>query len=301
MTERLIANKIIGVLWTYNSDVILLAKVIKCLMKSVNTAIVVDNGSRNFTKIEKVLKQFTNIVLIRLRKNTGVHALNIGIAEAIKMRAQWILLLDDDTLINPRILKESLELYTSLPENIRSRIATISLMEGIPSKWLQCRKKLIAYYGPWMFSGTLIKAELVSRYNILIRESFFLDQADFDFFWKIRNLGYYTTLYVDEGIKHRLGKPFRGPRIKIPLIGILEINSYENPLRYYYIIRNSTILLLEKKLSPLCYMMQLIHFFIPLAFVDGLKKALRTLVLGLAHGIFKIEGIIDPDIFEDKD
>ncbi len=47
------------------------------------------------------------------------------------------------------------------------------------------------------FSGCLINAHLIKQ-GVRIRQKFFLDQADFDFFDKIRNKGFLTIAYLDE-------------------------------------------------------------------------------------------------------
>ena len=130
------------------------------------------------------------------------------------------------------------------------------------------------------FSGTIIRVKCVKDKRIKIREGFFLDQADFDFFYEIKRLGFLTCIYVDELLEHKLGVPL--------LIG-RKLLIYENSceVRYYLIVRNSTILLLEGVIPPLFYFSQLIGFLYPLWLVEGFRKALKSLITGLAHGLFK--------------
>jgi len=118
------------------------------------------------------------------------------------------------------------------------------------------------------------------------------DQADFDFFERIRARGFLTIAYSGEKmIEHRLGAP--SPiRVKLPLIGVTGV--YELAWRYYYIARNSTVLLMEGKLDVKFYLGQLIVFAIPLIFCEGLVKFFKTLTLAITHGLGRKLGYLDP-------
>jgi len=54
-----------------------------------------------------------------------------------------------------------------------------------------------------IFSGTLIRADVAFR--VCCRDDFFLDQADFDMYSRIRKPGYFTLSVNCKLVDHRLG------------------------------------------------------------------------------------------------
>jgi len=285
---------IVTIVWTYNPSTLTLSKCLSSVIADVNKIFVIDNGSRNRFEVEEICKSFPKVEFIEIGFNSGVRALNIGISLALKERAELILLLDDDSYVKPGAIKKVLESYEKLYEAsvqsyVLSKVAIIKITENIKklNRFRGCL--VILPHHLMVFSGTFIKASILRDKEIKIREVFFLDQADFDFFYRLKKLGFITLIYVDELIERKLGT--------LQLIG-RKPRVYENSWRYYLIVRNSTILLLEKAMPPHFYFFQLIHYLYPLCFVEGFRKALRALIIGLAHGLFKKEGYIDPMYFK---
>jgi rhamnosyltransferase len=270
---------------------------LKTVTAETGKVIIIDNGSKNKLDIEKLCRSFSNIEFIEMGFNSGVRALNTGIKIALEMGKEWILLLDDDTSIKSKIIQKTLKSYEELCKTLREssicyRIATIRIIDRVPKKLERFRGSLILLpYDLGIFSGTLIRAEILKKHNIRIREGFFLDQADFDFFNNLRKLGYLAVIYIDNLIKHRLGEPYRGP-----VTGLLK--TYQNSYRYYLIVRNATILLLERAIPFHFYVIQIIRYFIPIFFIEGVRRALKSLIMGLTHGLFKKEGYLHPTILQ---
>jgi len=248
--------------------------------------IVVDNGSSNIDQIRRLCSKYDNVTLMELGVNLGVEALNVGMSYAAKkFDSDFILLLDDDTTVYPGALSKVLS------EACGSKLCKfIGALRMSPDDFGRKRGgKLVAFFKRGMFSGSLIRTQLV-REGIRIRKEFFLDQADFDFYDSIRRHGYLTVLYREKLIDHKLGTQLqmkRRPKIRTPHI-------YEPPWKYYYIVRNSTVLLIEHKLDIETYIIQLITYAMALLLVDGIFKTLKALVLGLTHGLFKKLGYLNP-------
>lgn len=79
--------------------------------------IVVDNGSKN-NQAEKIKEKFRNIELIKNKKNEGfVIANNQGIKLALKNGADYILLLNNDTIIKNDFLNILIE-YAEKDNNV---------------------------------------------------------------------------------------------------------------------------------------------------------------------------------------
>ncbi|MEM3264741.1 MAG: hypothetical protein QXH07_02185 [Thermoplasmata archaeon] len=71
-----------------------------------------------------------------------------------------------------------------------------------------------------------------------------MDQIDFDFDFNVIKLGYSIISVTGHLIDYRLG---------IKLGGI----TYEPPTKFYYIFRNSTVLLFERKMPLSLYFFRL--------------------------------------------
>ena len=106
-------KNIFTVIVTYNSG-----KVINDCLRSLckkseindNNIIIVDNNSQDNT-IQLIKQSFNNVKLNKLSDNKGFSkAVNIGIKQALTRRADYILLLNPDTLVETS-LRHSLKLF----------------------------------------------------------------------------------------------------------------------------------------------------------------------------------------------
>ncbi len=74
--------------------------------------IIVDNGSKDVFKLPENLKE--NTTLIRSAINTGFSGgYNIGIREAMKRESDFILIVNNDTIVDPDMLKNLLDVLES--------------------------------------------------------------------------------------------------------------------------------------------------------------------------------------------
>ena len=256
--------QVCALIWTYNPKIELLRKVVNASIQNVDYVLIVDNGSQNHNEID-MLRAF-KVDVVHLPRNLGVEALNIGF-ELLKSKCEWILILDDDSIIEPGAIQETLNKYNSLSEKVRSRIAVISMndLESIPLTLKHKLKNLpkealIAHFDAVIFSGAMIKSEVIERYNLYIDKELFLDHADTDFFTRLRKLGYLTTLYTKPLLQHRLGIPLNKPIN----FGFYVIKTTTKPHRLYYIARNATYLLLRGRITIVHWLLSIMRFFIPL-------------------------------------
>jgi hypothetical protein len=82
---------------------------------------------------------------------------------------------------------------------------------------------------------------------------------------------------------------------------LIKINYIVTPKAYYYIIRNYTILLLEKVISILDWLYVILSFLSILYFKGSSRKMfMKYAILGFTHGIFKKEGYMDFDTISPK-
>ncbi|MEM2240565.1 MAG: glycosyltransferase [Candidatus Bathyarchaeia archaeon] len=281
------SRHICAIIWTFNPDIKQFTKVLESVCNQVNQVIVVDNRSDNISEVQSTCTAF-KVVLIKIGFNSGVHALNVGMKYAVEtFKPSFILLLDDDTIIYPNAILTVLSKVLE-KNNLCKAIGIIQITsQHVPLNW---RGKCIMFWSRGIFSGSLIRAELIKR-GLKVREEFFLDQADYDFYNQIRRLGFITVMYGEKLIDHKIGMKVMLPSLRRPYKRRIWI--YEPPWRYYYVVRNSTVLLMEGGLDIKSYVEQLIAYMVPLFFMDGILGTLKVLVLGIAHGLLRKLGILD--------
>jgi len=287
--------KVCALIWTYNPDIRLLGKVIRAALENVDHILIVDNGSRNREFIEKFKSE--NVEIVHLPRNIGVEALNIGFNILTKREiCEWILILDDDSIIIKRgSIEEVLSKFSLLPKELKQKIAVISIsdLESIPLTLKQKlnilpRESLIAHYDVVIFSGALVKTEVLTKHKLYIDKKLFLYHADTDFFARIRKLGYLTIIYTKPLLRHRLGLTLNRPIN----LGFYTIKTTTRPYRLYYIVRNATYLLLRKRITILQWILSILRFVIPLM-LQSPKTTLKTISIGLAHGIIGKMGVLN--------
>ncbi len=257
---------IIALIVTFNPDERLFAS-LESVRRVVNQIVIVDNHSsdRSFTNLIKNNFNERSIVILELPRNLGIAgALNYGIGY-IKdnFKVGYVLTLDQDTILIEKNL-------TGIIEEANGkffRIGIISLGTNKTKRTIDYREIKYA-----ITSGNLVRVEVFN--NLKFREEFFMDQVDFDFDYEVRKRGYKIILADGCLIDHRLG-------IKLKRL------VYEPQLRIYYIIRNSTVLLMERKLPLTNYMSQIVYWTLSSILQDGIIKYSRTLIIGIIDGFSK--------------
>ena len=277
---------IVAIIVTYNPDQKRFTKVFHSVITEVDMVIVVDNNSQNKDFIKSLCNSRSNCEFIEVGFNSGIaHALKIGINYAMKHNPRWLLLLDDDTILLESSIVKVMKILSALPETIKRRFGAVllSFEEG------SCNVKETRY---GIFAGTLIKGEIATK--VCCRDEFFLDSADHDMYSRIRELGYLTLTISCKLVDHKLGKI-----MWIPVISSIlrRPTYYEPPWRYYYIVRNSTRLLIEGKIDFVLYLRQIIDWGAKIVFVNGFKKFLKPFSLGLLHALLGELGYLGIEVF----
>jgi len=94
---------VVAVIWLFNPKIEKLREVLISVIGQVGKIVLVDNGSSNIKQIRDLrgsLESKDKIILLELRFNSGVYALNFGMSYVCKMfNPEFILLLDQDTII----------------------------------------------------------------------------------------------------------------------------------------------------------------------------------------------------------
>jgi len=273
---------IVAIVVTHNPDVERFRTVIGQVSKQVNRVLMVDNDSKDKNKLMDFCRTAGNCDFVEVGFNSGVaHALRRGISYANRYAPDWLLFLDDDTILMDNAVDRALGLIQNY-RNLSSRIGAVLL----GSNDGDCNIGEVKY---GVFSGTLIRADVAAK--VCCRDEFFMDQADFDMYSRIRELGYLTL-----GIKCKLIDHKLGTKRWVPML--CRYVPYEPPWRYYYIVRNSTKLLLEYKMDIVKYILQLLYWGMGILLVDGPRKLIKSFGLGIIHALLDELGYIDSKYFK---
>lgn len=117
MLEKILVGCI---LVTYNPEFPLLKKVFMSVKDQVDSILIVDNNSNNFKNIQSLVKGFKKVRIIHNTENLGVaSAYNIGKKVLLSSKIDYILLLDQDTILHRTYVYDIFTAYNNLSDKHR--------------------------------------------------------------------------------------------------------------------------------------------------------------------------------------
>jgi rhamnosyltransferase len=257
MPQMYIENRfrVIAIVVTFSPDIGSLQLLLSSIANQVEKIIVIDNGSPNVDEI-KALPLFCKLVaqggaeeLLPLEKNMGLAAAqNIGIEQALAIGASHVLLLDQDSQPDPRMVEELLTAYSELagrgigigalgPRYVDERqtnpppfIRVIGLRLVRYLCEANCAPIEVDYL---IASGSLISAETLNVVGSM-RGDFFIDYIDIEWGLRARRNGFLSFGICSAKMKHSLGDaPYKWRGRSIPM---------HSATRHYYHFRNAVSL-----------------------------------------------------------
>lgn len=222
----------------FNPDIDRLRLSLESLSNQIELIALVDNGSVNIDDVEKLLSIFDNIILIKNNKNIGLaYALNQLCRYAYDQNCDWILTLDQDTVCPPLMVSEMLKFSE---DNIGILCPAVDY-EGLSIKSKANNDEVTQTYA-CMTSGSLTNIHAWKEVGGF-RDEFFIDFVDNDFCMKLE-LHHYKILRVNSCIMHHQLGDAQEKRI----LGVFRFKaSCHSPWRYYYMIRNNLVFILDYK------------------------------------------------------
>ncbi|WP_235918372.1 glycosyltransferase family 2 protein [Brucella anthropi] len=292
-------NRVVGIVVTFNPQIELLKKLISSIRPQLHHLLIVDNGSHE--NLALIFEERTDIELIALSENFGIaKAQNIGIERARAIGSDYVLLLDQDSIPAPDMVRELLKVTKTLekkgisvagvgPSYIDARQGEAAAFVYLDGLRLRRREKL--YPGEFVETDFLIASGCLTplkSFDVigLMEEAMFIDYVDIEWGLRAREKGYYCFGVFAAKMEHTLGDQwikFRGRRIPV-----------HSPLRHYYHFRNAIWLSRRPWLSfswKVVLLWRLIRqylfftFFVP----QGMRHA-KMMTLGLCHGIINRMG-----------
>ncbi len=262
-----IQEHVFAIITTFRPDDAFVTRVerVSCQVEKV---IIVDDGahSDNVQKLRQWFSHLSNVIVIHNSVNVGLAtSVNTGVSRALSLGAQWILTLDDDTLVFPMMLERLFHFLNTLQFGAPVGVIALSRVGSVTGPGLWSAKRGIITSGSLFSTATF---ECVKGF----RENFFIDMVDYDFCLRIRNQGLLVVLVHEEGFQHSVGQPTHHE-----VLG-KTITAYNHaPFRRYYIVRNSCVLigeyLFKDPLFSMAVLFGLFKMLFKVVFLEGDKSS----------------------------
>jgi rhamnosyltransferase len=245
------AAKIIAVVVIYQPDALALGALLSALaqLDGLAQAVIVDNGCDPALR-GRLQVQFPATTWLQQTHNIGLASgLNIGIRHALAGQASHVLLFDQDSLPAADMLQQLLAAGQSLaargfkvaalgPVYVNGPDQQIAPIIG-PKRFFSQRKYQADFDGLIEAAYLITSGQLISRDSLqalgLMRDDLFVDAIDIEWGLRARGRGYFSFAVCAARMQHHLGD-------SQTQIGQRQI-ALHSPLRHYYIIRNSLLLL----------------------------------------------------------
>lgn len=242
---RLDNRSVTAIIVSYNPDLDGLKSLVDAVIPQVGKVLIIDNGSKDPLK-SLLAAPYPIIDVEELGQNFGIaKAQNVGIAKAKVRGADYVLLLDQDSIPAQDMVSELLNAaQTQLARGIR--LACVGPRYEDPRQknpppfikvtGLRLERQIctnadsILEVDYLIASGCLIPLSTLDSVGGM-REELFIDYVDIEWGLRAKQMGYQSYGVCNAHMKHDLGdnpKLFLGRRIPV-----------HSPLRHYYHFRNA--------------------------------------------------------------
>lgn len=218
----------------YNPSIDRLIENISAVCSQVDKVVLVDNGSKNLPEISALINNYRNvsISIICNSDNMGIaRALNQIFEIAAEEDYEWVLSLDQDSVVQPELIKE----YRRYLMKDKANIAMFTCyvqdrnFEYEEKMNLKCTEVDFCITSACLLSIADWKA--IGKYD----EAYFIDRVDMDMCHRLRVAGKKIVKIPYVGLLHEIGE---NSNIKHLLWRNVTVFNH-SPFRMYYIVRNS--------------------------------------------------------------
>lgn len=250
------------------------AETVRALVGQVGRVLVVDNGSDpKSLKVLRLLQSDGLAMVLELGENKGLgFALNIGARKALEWEYDWLLTMDQDSIVDATMVHSMLQLARRTP-GLRCVSPNI-VVHGHPPESL--RSGPVDYA---ITSGNLLHTD-VWRLAGPFNEDYFIDCIDFDFSLRARAQGFEIHKDPQALLHHELGQRVE---VRRPLE---RFYTQHSALRRYYMFRNFLFLakthgLREPKFIGKLLIAHILLALLIIFYEPQLKRNLRFIVRGV--------------------
>lgn len=271
------------------------------LAAQVDRLIIVDNHS--LPEVVDTLTRFCfgddHRKLICNYENFGIaQALNIGIEAARQMGMQWVLTMDQDSIVEPDLVRELLQTIEQDRQSETAGVVAANYEDSTGRPYVKTTDEQGSDSAfetrTAITSGSLVNVaawQAVGGY----REDFFIDSVDHDFCFRVRKAGWRILQSRRVLMKHQLGGTTRRANW---LVVKPAIANY-GPIRRYYMSRNRVAMFKSHWKSDLGWVLRellMIPIDMMLILVHEPGKAVKigAMIKGVWHGVIGRMGRFEP-------
>jgi rhamnosyltransferase len=279
-------EKVAAVVTTFSASDAIRANLAR-IAGQVDVVIIVDDSGDPLRSIALDCPEIDNAIVLRNEDNLGIAAaLNRGVAQAESMGCDWVITLDDDTLVSRSYMDD---VFDFVRTGADASAGLIACTRGGGDPGASTGGNAFTVKRTLITSGCVFEIKTfrdVGGFD----EGLFIDLVDFDFCTKLRKSGRTIVLLNKVGMDHRVGNSRT-----VRLLGRKIVVYNHSPFRLYYQMRN-LFLFARKHLTfdPLLGLYLLLDVFrLPLKalFFEQEKRArFFYLATGLQDGLLGREG-----------
>ena len=261
------------------------------IQSQVGLTVIVDDGAcrENVVRLQQWFGDNTGVHLHHNPVNQGIAAsLNKGITIASQAGYNWVLTLDDDTVVAADMVETFIGWWSRLADEVDKPIGVMGMLardpyHGQADSRRDGNRQGFVEKRHLVTSGCLMSLEAYRAIGPF-REEFFIDWVDYDYCLRARQKGFRVIQLSQVGMIHPVGRvtEHRFWRFKV-------ITSNHPPFRRYYWYRNSLILakeylFLDPLFSAALFSAQIVTFFLVLLCEENRKEKLRLIMHGIIDG-----------------
>ena len=232
---------------TYNPNINVLEENINAICPQVKKIILIDNASRNIDDIKVLIKKYDNIISILNKNNKGIAAaLNSAVVYCLNNGIDWLLTLDQDSIVPNDIVKKYLP-YTKLK---RTGQLSCRFFDSSHPSFSEKRMDPLFHGNPnskysemdcCITSACLMNTKICKRIG-MFNERLFIDDVDLDYSFRLKEKRYKIYRINDIVIQHHWGNPVERKFL------FLKYSDYRySPIRVYYQSRNAVYMIKKFK------------------------------------------------------
>jgi rhamnosyltransferase len=292
-------RSVVGVIVTYRPDGVQLAELLRVVRPQLAHLVIVDNTWGGFP-----CERSASAELIEIGRNRGLAAAqNVGIRRALELGAQFVLLLDQDSVPSGSMVDELVAAHDRLVQRgvpvaaVGPRLIDARTEASQPVVQADTLRMRLAWFEKGtevleteflVASGSLLSRSALERIG-LMDETLFIDQIDVEWELRARAQGLKLFAVGPAVMRHNLGTGDR----RIWFLRFHQVPVHA-PLRNYYLFRNSFDIFFKRP-APLVWRIDRIKALVIMGFgyvtqVEPRWLRLRMIARGLWHALIGRRG-----------
>jgi rhamnosyltransferase len=283
---------VVAIVVTYHPDLDLLAELLSHLTLQVTEVVLIDNGSPCNLIAWNAQQHTAAAAVLALGQNRGIAvAHNAGIEWARNRQAQYVLLMDQDSIPEPDMVQQLFFAIGKqlLPAAVGSRY--LDERQNNPPPFIRIRgltlhrcacttENSVVPVDYLISSGCLIPMSILNQVGYM-RDDLFIDYVDIEWGLRARRHGFQSYGVCSARMRHTLGEhPIKFLGKYLPL---------HSPLRHYYHFRNAVLLYKEPWVPLNWKLVDGWRLCLKYAFYSIFAKPrithFRMMTLGMWHGL----------------